>query len=70
MEKLTERQREVLGIIKDYITTNKIAPTVREICDSCGIKSTSTIHGYLIRLEKEGYISRLKDCPRSIRVNI
>lgn len=30
--------------------------------------STSTVHGHLQRLEKNGYITCSNDCPRSIRV--
>ncbi len=67
---ITEKKREVLGIIQDYITVRGISPTVREIADKCGIKSTSTIHGYLKRLEKEGFISKVDGSPRSIKVNL
>lgn len=70
MGNLTEKQREVLGIIQDFITVKGISPTVREIADRCGIKSTSTVHGYLKRLEREGYISKIKESPRSIKVNV
>ncbi len=46
----------------------RISPTVREIGDILGLSSTSTVQGYIDRLEKCGYITRKKDCSRSIRV--
>lgn len=60
------RQIEILNIIKKYVDENKIAPTVREICNLSGLKSTSTVYGYLTRLEEEGYIKKKDNSPRSI----
>ena len=54
------------SIIKKYVDENKIAPTVREICNLSGLKSTSTVYGYLTRLEEEGYIKKKDNSPRSI----
>lgn len=65
---LTKKQRIVLNAINKYIEEEKISPTVRELCDILGLSSTSTVHEYLSRIEEKGYISRKKDCPRSIRV--
>lgn len=62
----TVRQIEILDIIKKYVKENKIAPTVREICHLSGLKSTSTVHGYITRLEKQGYIKKKDNSPRSI----
>ncbi|NOW85510.1 repressor LexA [Clostridium beijerinckii] len=65
---LTKKQEEILNIIKVYIDKEKISPTVREICEIAGLTSTSTIQGYIKRLEKQGYIYKLDNCPRSIRL--
>jgi len=65
---LTERQKEIFNIIEDYIEDKKIPPTVREICKIAGLLSTSTVQGYINKLEKEGYISKEKGCCRSIRI--
>lgn len=62
----TDKQIEILKIIKKYVDENKIAPTVREICDLSGLKSTSTVHGYLTKLEEQGYIQKKDNSPRSI----
>ena len=65
---MTERQREILETINNYIEKEGISPTVRELCDMTGIKSTSTIHGYIKRLQNQGYIHMIKGSPRSIRI--
>lgn len=58
----------VLEIIREYIDKNKISPTVREICDISEIKSISTVHKYIKRLESLGYINKKNNSPRSIRL--
>lgn len=45
-----------------------IPPTVREICEATGIKSTSTVHSVLASLEANGYIERDAKSSRSIRL--
>ena len=45
-----------------------IPPSVREICDAVGLKSTSTVHGHLSRLEKKGLIRRDPTKPRAIEI--
>ena len=65
---LTEKQKEILDIIKNYIEKKKIPPTVREIGEIAGLTSTSTVHGYINRLEREGFISKDKGCSRTIRI--
>lgn len=65
---MTKRQHEILLTINDYIQSEGMPPTVREICDMTGLKSTSTVHGYIKRLEKQGYIKIKQGSARSIRI--
>lgn len=65
---MTGKQLEVLNTIKDYIDREGIPPTVRELCDIVGLKSPSTMHGHIKRLESQGYISMIKGSPRSIKI--
>ena len=67
MKPLNEKQQKVLAFVKERLGDG-IPPTVREICDACGIKSTSTVHAYLKRLEEEGYIDRMDGLNRAIRL--
>ena len=53
MKPLTEKQQRVLEFVKERLQDD-IPPSVREICDATGIKSTSTVHACLKRLEDDG----------------
>jgi repressor LexA len=68
MEGLTRRQRDVLEYLKKYINENGYAPCVRDICDALNLKSTSTAHAHLTKLESKGYISRDPAKPRTIMI--
>lgn len=66
--KITEKQMKVLEYVKEQIKKNGYAPSVREICQALGLKSTSTVHGYLARLQKKGLIQKAALKPRTIRI--
>ena len=53
---LTTRQKQILEYIRDCVHKYGYPPSVREICQSVGLSSTSTVHGYLHRLEELGFI--------------
>ncbi len=65
---LTKREKEILNIITDYIKENGYAPSVREMCEITGLKSTSTVHTYLKGLQEKGFIQRKENFPRALRV--
>lgn len=51
------RSRErVYNYIIDYMTEHQYAPSVRDICEGVGLKSTSTVYSHLVNLELEGAI--------------
>ena len=54
--KITNKQREVLEYLKQQVLQKGYPPSVREICDAVGLKSTSSVHGHLESLERNGYI--------------
>ena len=58
MKELTPRERSVYEYIKNSLTDNGYAPSVRDIRDALGFKSTSTVHMYLTRLDEKGFINR------------
>ena len=64
----TDKQLRVLNFVNEQIKKEGYAPTVREICKALDLKSTSTVHGYLARLEKKGLIQKNALKPRTIRV--
>ena len=54
--------------IIDYISSNGYPPTVREIGNGVGLKSTSTVHSHLQTMRLMGVIEGEIDKPRAIRV--
>ena len=58
MGKRAEMQQRIYRFIVDFIRENGYAPSVREICDAMGLKSPSTAHFHIKRLEELGLIER------------
>ena len=68
MEKLTDRQEEILQIIKQLIAKNGYPPTVREIGAKAKLNSPATIHFHLKKLEEKGYIRKGSGKNRTIEI--
>lgn len=64
---LTNSQQKVFDFLKKRIN-DSIPPTVREICEETGLRSTSSVHAILKKLEELGVIERDKNNSRSIRI--
>ncbi|MFJ9497770.1 LexA family protein [Brevibacillus centrosporus] len=62
------KQRAVLEAILKYTAKHRYAPTVRELTEIVGLKSTITTHGYLERLKLQGLITWEPSAPRTITV--
>ena len=58
---ITDRQKEVLFFIADYIETEQRMPTIREIGDKMGIRSLRGVTVHLDALESKGYLQRSSD---------
>ncbi|MDQ4149589.1 MAG: transcriptional repressor LexA [Actinomycetota bacterium] len=65
---LTPRQRAILDFIVDAVQRRGFPPSVREIGDSVGLSSPSTVHAHLGTLEERGYLRRDPTKPRAIEV--
>lgn len=63
-----DTQEKILEFIKQEIREKGYPPSVREICEAVSLKSTSTVHGHLQRLEKKGLLHRDDMKPRAIEV--
>ena len=63
-----DTQQRILDYIEKYIEVNGYPPSVREIGEAVDLKSTSTVHGHLTRLEKKGLLHREAMKPRTIDV--
>jgi len=67
-KKLTEKQQKILDFVNSEVEEKGYPPSVREICSAVGFKSTSTVHGYLEKLEKNGMILKDPTKPRALKV--
>ncbi len=63
-----DTQEKILAFIKQEVREKGYPPSVREICEAVSLKSTSTVHGHLQRLEKKGLLHRDEMKPRAIEV--
>jgi hypothetical protein len=68
MDTLTQKQEEIYNVIKDSILSKGYPPSVREIGELVGLKSTSSVHAHLNTLEKKGFIRKDPTKPRTIEI--
>ncbi len=61
-----ESQDKIYAYIKKVVKAKGYPPSVREICEATGLRSTSTVHAHLKRLERRGMITRDSMKPRAI----
>ena len=66
MERLTNKQNQVLDYIKQSIAKNGFPPTVREIGSALGLSSSATVHAHITTLENKGYLKRVGAKNRAI----
>lgn len=63
-----EKLTMVMDYIRRFIEENGYTPSVREIGQECGIKSTATVHSYLEKLKTRGYLSKADNKKRSMTI--
>lgn len=66
-ESLTPRQRQILDFISASITERGYPPTLREIGEHFGIRSTNGVNDHLKALEKKGHLRREDLKSRAMR---
>lgn len=65
---LTERQREILSLIREHFDRCGYAPTLRELSRAAGIASLSVVDYHLNKLVDAGKIVRDSGIARGLRV--
>jgi len=65
-EGLGKRHEKIMQFLADFQNSNGFSPSIRDIGESIGVKSTSLVDYYLNQLEEMGYIKREKHISRSI----
>jgi repressor LexA len=63
---LTERQQKILDSIRKSVEDRGYPPSMREIADAVGLRSTSAVSYQLKILEKKGYLTRGAKMPRTV----
>jgi len=66
---LSGKEKLIYDYIVEKLKKEGYSPSVRDIQLALGYKSTSTVHMYLEKLEKKGYISKESGKSRTIRVD-
>ena len=69
MEALTDRQSEILQLIRELTEVSGFPPTRAEIAERMGFRSVNAAEQHLRALEKKGAIDILSGASRGIRVN-
>jgi repressor LexA len=64
---LTERQRQALDYITECLHARGYPPTLREIGEHMGIRSTNGVNDHLKALERKGYLVREELKSRALR---
>lgn len=61
-------KEKIYNFILRYIEEYGYAPSIREIAEGIGLKSTSSVHSHLKKLQEEGKIEIRGNSPRAIKV--
>jgi repressor LexA len=65
---LTPRQQRILNVLRDSIEQRGYPPSIREIGDTVGLASSSSVAHQLRTLEQKGFIKRDPNRPRALEV--
>lgn len=65
---LSPRQRRVYEFIRGFIASNEQSPTIMEIAERFGYRSSGTVHRIVVILENEGLIKRTPLIARGLEI--
>lgn len=68
VEPLTEIERKILDFMVQYLRANTYQPSIREIGERFGIKSTKTVSEHLQALAEKGCLERDPSRSRGVRI--
>lgn len=60
------KSEEVYAFFNQFFSENGYAPSVREVCKACGLKSTATAFTYINDLAKKGLIEKTDGKNRAV----
>ena len=65
---LNKREKAILKFIEKQVNEKGYPPSVREIGKAVDLSSTATVHGYLTKLAKKGYIKKEEQKGRTLKL--
>ncbi|MBM7617102.1 repressor LexA [Weissella uvarum] len=65
---MASKQNAILRFIYEQQQNQGYAPTIREIGEHVGLSSSATVHGYINRLIKKGYLTRQQTKSRALKL--
>ncbi len=68
MRKITDRQKQVLEYICDFIDEHAYAPSIRDIQKHFELKSTKGVKDHIDRLVEKGFLIRTEGTARALKV--
>ena len=68
MPRKSNKRQEILSFLRQFSAENGYAPSVREIMEAVGLRSTASVHYHLSELDKSGQIHVNGAKNRAIRV--
>ena len=66
MKKISEKQQRILDYIKEYSLEHGYPPSVREIGAEMGLRSPSTVHAHLKKLQEAGWLEPSEHKSRAL----
>ena len=57
MSPITPAQQRVLDVIRRHLEEHNRTPTIRQICEELGLKSTFSVSTQIQRLQKKGHLA-------------
>ena len=70
MKKISAKQQQILDYISSYSLEHGYPPSVREIGAEMGLRSPSTVHAHLKKLQEAGYLEPNETTIRRSIVNL
>ena len=68
MKRLTQRQQQILDLIRHYLQVQGMPPTRMEIAQMLGVRSANAVEDHLRALARKGYIELRSGRSRNIRL--
>ena len=56
MGRTSTKQEEILAFLREFTESRGYAPSIREICQAVGLRSTGSVHYHLAELARQGRI--------------